>query len=238
MTWRRSFDASWPMVAEGIDLDVWVAAARRGRNRLAAPGGLGSESDAAAPGQRPATGCRAIRRCAPSSSARALATVADSRPREGFYVRELRTFIDDPLMSMTFEEQHAVGRRIGVRFLHPYWDPDLVEHLYRTPPEILTRGLRTKGHGAAAVARRFPGLGLRAQKESVGALVLCADAGKGCAGGHAALHRFFRARRSRCRRSGGRARVRRERGSAVRRATRSDAWRLVVLESWVRSRSV
>lgn len=96
---------------------------------------------------------------------RAEAKVVEARPKGGFYARELRAFLHDPLMSLFFEEQYDLGRAEGVRFQHPYWDPDLVEHMYRTPPEILTRGNRTKGLVRAAVHRRFPGLNFEAQRK-------------------------------------------------------------------------
>jgi hypothetical protein len=96
---------------------------------------------------------------------RAEARVVEARPKDGFYARELRAFLHDPLMSLFFEEQHDLGRGMGVRFQHPYWDADLVEHMYRTPPEILTRGNRTKGLVRAAVHRRFPGLNFEVQRK-------------------------------------------------------------------------
>jgi asparagine synthetase B (glutamine-hydrolysing) len=96
---------------------------------------------------------------------RAEARVVDARPQGGFYARELHAFLNDPLMSLFFEEQYELGRAAGVRFQHPYWDPDLVEHMYRTPPEILTRGNRTKGLVRAAVDRRFPGLNFESQRK-------------------------------------------------------------------------
>jgi hypothetical protein len=96
---------------------------------------------------------------------RALTRVVDARPQDGFYARELRWFIGDPLMSLFFEEQYELGRRCGVRLAHPYWDADLVAFLYRMPPEILLRGNRTKGLVRDVVHRRFPGLGLGSQKK-------------------------------------------------------------------------
>jgi hypothetical protein len=47
----------------------------------------------------------------------------------------------------------------GVRMLHPIWDPDLVDLLYRTPPFLLIRNGRNKGLVRDSLRRRFPDLG-------------------------------------------------------------------------------
>ena len=236
MTWRRSFDASWWMVLKG---SIWTY----GLRPLAAAG-IGSlapslwdrnrtrrliDSDPEWLSQDPL-----LRR---EQYARALARVADSRPSQGFYVRELRTFIDDPLMSTTFEEQHLIGQRLGVRFMHPYWDPDLVEHLYRTPPEVLTRGLRTKGMVRAAVARRFPGLGLE-RKKKVWALSFFASTLERDAPALSRPFMDFSALGDLGVVDPVRARTFVENGFTGTPRRRVNAWRLIELESWVRSRSV
>jgi hypothetical protein len=63
------------------------------------------------------------------------------------------------------EEQYEVGSQLGIRFLHPFWDPDVVEMLYRTPPSILNEGGRSKGLVRGALAKRFPALGLERQRK-------------------------------------------------------------------------
>lgn len=68
-------------------------------------------------------------------------------------------------MSWLFEEQFAFGAQRGVRFVHPYWDPDLVAHMYRVPPERLNEGNRSKALVRRTVATRFPGLGFRRQRK-------------------------------------------------------------------------
>jgi hypothetical protein len=68
-------------------------------------------------------------------------------------------------MSRDLEEQYELGARLGVRFMHPYWDPDLAAHIYRTPPQMLLQGGRSKGLVRATVARRFPGLGFERQRK-------------------------------------------------------------------------
>jgi asparagine synthetase B (glutamine-hydrolysing) len=94
---------------------------------------------------------------------RAEAAMAPADPPQGFYMRELWT--DHPLMSWESEERHELGKRIGVRFLHPFSDPDVVEMLCRTPPSVLSRGGRMKGLVRHTLARRFPGLGFEGQRK-------------------------------------------------------------------------
>jgi asparagine synthetase B (glutamine-hydrolysing) len=96
---------------------------------------------------------------------RAKSAMTDPDPPQGFYVRELRTGLDHPLVSWESEEQYELGKLTGVRFLHPFTDPDVVEMLYRTPPNILNEGGRTKGLVRRALGERFPGLGLERQRK-------------------------------------------------------------------------
>src|SRR5262249_42891734 len=67
---------------------------------------------------------------------RAESALSDPHP-QGFYVSELQLSLDHSLVSWESEEQHELGRQVGVSFSHPFQDPDLVEMLYRTPPRIL-----------------------------------------------------------------------------------------------------
>lgn len=163
-TWHRSFESSWywvvrgtlwrfglrPLIGSGLSR---VLGARwdgnRARRRVQAdPPWVGPDPEIRAEQHR-----------------RALERIVDARPAGGFYARELRAFLSDPVMPQFFEEQFEAGRRVGVRYQHPYWDPDLVDHMYRTPPEVLTRGNRTKGLVRRAVARRFPDLGFESQRK-------------------------------------------------------------------------
>jgi asparagine synthase (glutamine-hydrolysing) len=97
--------------------------------------------------------------------ARAVASMQPTDPAEGFYLSAVRTGIGHPLTSMEFEESELFSRRHGLRTMRPFFDVDLVELLYRTPPELLTRGGRAKGLVRDAVARRFPTLGFERQKK-------------------------------------------------------------------------
>jgi asparagine synthase (glutamine-hydrolysing) len=83
----------------------------------------------------------------------------------GYYVREMRSALDHPLVSLEAEEVFENGRRLGLRFLHPFLDADLVDLLYRIPPQVLNRGERSKGLVRASLARRFPHLGFERQRK-------------------------------------------------------------------------
>jgi asparagine synthetase B (glutamine-hydrolysing) len=96
---------------------------------------------------------------------RAEGMLAPPDPPQGFYVRELRAGIDHTLIAWEAEEQYTLGKRIGVQFLHPFWDPDVVEMLVRIPPRLLNEGGRTKGLIRQTVARRFPELKLERQRK-------------------------------------------------------------------------
>lgn len=83
----------------------------------------------------------------------------------GAYVSESRRALDHPLVSWEMEETFENGKLLGIRFLHPYMDGELVEMLWRTPPALLNRGRMTKGLVRETVAKRFPGLGFEQQKK-------------------------------------------------------------------------
>lgn len=97
------------------------------------------------------------------------ATVETDRAREparyGYYFAEIRLSLDHPLVSWEMEEAFENGKRLGMRFLQPYFDTDLVEMLYRMPMTLLNRGGRTKGLVRETISRRFPGLGFDRQKK-------------------------------------------------------------------------
>ncbi len=93
------------------------------------------------------------------------AAQASDRSFPSFYVGEMRSALDHPLVAMELEETFEQSRRLGIRILSPYWDADLVSFLYRTPPELLNRGGRSKGLVRDAVAHRFPMLGFERQRK-------------------------------------------------------------------------
>jgi asparagine synthase (glutamine-hydrolysing) len=83
----------------------------------------------------------------------------------GFYLREGQLSLDHTLVSMEMEEMHESGRRSGVAMRMPFWDPDLVDFLYRMPPELLTEGGRSKSLVRRMLDRRFPELGFERHKK-------------------------------------------------------------------------
>ena len=91
--------------------------------------------------------------------------VPPANPPRGFYFRDIRQMMEHPLIAMSLEEMFEMGRRLGFRHAHPYWDGDVVDILYRTPPQALLTGGRSKGVVRTAMARRFPELGLDRQKK-------------------------------------------------------------------------
>ena len=96
---------------------------------------------------------------------RAAQAMAISDPPQGFYFRELQTGLEHPLISWAAEELYQQGRQMGVRFMHPFFDPDLVEMLCRMPPRLLNAGGRSKGLVRQTMAKRFPSLGLERQRK-------------------------------------------------------------------------
>jgi asparagine synthase (glutamine-hydrolysing) len=82
-----------------------------------------------------------------------------------FYLREMRPGLDHPLITWDMEEVYEIGEQIGVKVLHPFWDAELVDLLYRTPPPLLNKNGRSKGLVRESLARRFPDLGFQQQKK-------------------------------------------------------------------------
>ncbi|MFB3855260.1 MAG: asparagine synthase-related protein [Vicinamibacterales bacterium] len=99
---------------------------------------------------------------------RAELALTDPGPPEGFYAAELRASLDHPLVAWEVEESFETGRSAGVLYRHPYLDADLIDFLFRVPPQILNRGGRSKGLVREAVSRRFPALGFERQKKATG----------------------------------------------------------------------
>jgi asparagine synthetase B (glutamine-hydrolysing) len=82
-----------------------------------------------------------------------------------FYLREIRAGLDHTLTSWEAEEHYEAGKLIDIRFLHPFWDPDLVQMLCRVPPHLLNEGGASKGLVRKVLARRFPELGFERQRK-------------------------------------------------------------------------
>ena len=84
-------------------------------------------------------------------------------PDESKYLKEARKALDHPVISWELEEYFNIYQRAGLRQLHPFWDADLVDLLYRTPPFMLDYNGRNKGLVRASLARKFPHLGFERQ---------------------------------------------------------------------------
>ena len=73
--------------------------------------------------------------------------------------------MDHAVISWEAEELFEVYQHAGVRMLHPFWDPDVIDMLYRTPPFQLLHDGFNKSLVRATVARRFPQLGFERQRK-------------------------------------------------------------------------
>jgi Asparagine synthase len=96
---------------------------------------------------------------------RAESGLTASDPPNGFYMREARMSLDHPLISWQEEERFEMGKRFGIRFLHPFLDPEVVDLCFRSMPHLFGVGGFTKGLVRGTIARRFPGLGLERQRK-------------------------------------------------------------------------
>jgi asparagine synthase (glutamine-hydrolysing) len=72
-----------------------------------------------------------------------------------------------PMLDVSFDHDFERSRRTGLRILHPYWDADIVDFFYRTPPSVHCVDGRTKGLVRRRLARRFPSLGFGTQRKLV-----------------------------------------------------------------------
>jgi hypothetical protein len=85
----------------------------------------------------------------------------------GYYVSEGRRALGHPIISMEMEENFELTRRLGLTEVYPYWDVDLVDFLFRTPPDLLIQRGRGKGLVRRMLSRRFPGLGVEQQRKII-----------------------------------------------------------------------
>jgi len=81
------------------------------------------------------------------------------------YIQDIRPALDHAVISWELEEMFEVYQRAGMRMFQPFWDADLVDMLYRTPPFLLIQGGRSKGLVRNSLARRFPNLGFGKQRK-------------------------------------------------------------------------
>jgi len=92
-------------------------------------------------------------------------TALQTRRTGPLYLRELRGRLTHTLDAWACEESFERGRRLGVRFVHPLHDADLVAFIYRIPQRLIYRDGRAKYLLRRRVERRLPGLGFNRQKK-------------------------------------------------------------------------
>lgn len=90
---------------------------------------------------------------------RAPAALGPANPPHGFRCADFRICLDDAMTAVQLEEAYTFGQMLGVRFLMPYYDPDLVELTCRMPPAELNAGGRLRGLQRKRLAARLPDLG-------------------------------------------------------------------------------
>ena len=164
---RRSFDLSTPR--------VWSNALWRFGVKLLLMPAMGRALRATAPGLREPYHRRVVRAQVPGWAVpdddlaatlerRALAAWPDP-PTDGWYRYELRKGLDHAIVALEMEENFENTRLTGTRTMAPFQDADLVDFLYRVPPDLLDRGGRAKGLVRDELARRFPTLGFERHKK-------------------------------------------------------------------------
>lgn len=81
------------------------------------------------------------------------------------YEFEARRSLHHAIVVSEIENKFAMGEAIGAKFFEPYWDADLIDLLYRTPPEILNRGGLAKGLVHQIVREALPSFTVPKQKK-------------------------------------------------------------------------
>jgi hypothetical protein len=74
-------------------------------------------------------------------------------------------YFENIVVAMEREEAFERGRRLGLEPFMPFWDPEVVDFLVRTPPRLLHSGHRAKGILRGTLANRFPAGGFEDQKK-------------------------------------------------------------------------
>ena len=90
------------------------------------------------------------------------------RAKGSFYQEEILGILNHPLTVMYAEENFEIGRRVGLPVLRPFYDPEVISFLVRTPPHLRSQGGRYKGLLREALHRRFPQLGYDRQRKPYG----------------------------------------------------------------------
>jgi asparagine synthetase B (glutamine-hydrolysing) len=81
------------------------------------------------------------------------------------YEFEARRSLRHPIVINEVENKFFMGEATGTRFLEPYWDAELVDLLYRTPPDILNPRGVAKGLVHRLVREALPSFQIPKQKK-------------------------------------------------------------------------
>jgi hypothetical protein len=131
--------------ALGHDLDA--SRARRGVPEWLVP---------AAPLRAELVECLTVARRSERLARNAAASLYDHEAQRGLW---------HPVVQAEIENKTWMSEAIGARVVEPYWDADVVELLYRTPPGILSEGGLAKGILHHLLREVFPGFAIPRQNK-------------------------------------------------------------------------
>ena len=83
----------------------------------------------------------------------------------GFYVGASKNVLTHPVITYDLEESYEFSRRNRVHVRHPFWQAELVDFLFRYPPDALNQPRGSKWLVRDELARDFPTLGFDRQKK-------------------------------------------------------------------------
>jgi asparagine synthetase B (glutamine-hydrolysing) len=82
----------------------------------------------------------------------------EARARHGFYRAAVRATLDHPLHTLDKEQDYGEGQRLGIHFLSPFWDADLIAGLVRSPLLLASPDGYSKAPLRRYLQRRVPEL--------------------------------------------------------------------------------
>lgn len=100
-----------------------------------------------------------------TQQARAGGALGAADPVEGFAGADANITLRHATTSRMFEEYFEMGPFAGVRFAHPYFDPDLIQFACNASPAELNHGGWLRGLLRAQLADRLPALGFDQQRK-------------------------------------------------------------------------
>lgn len=89
----------------------------------------------------------------------------DAESKGSFYKRDILGIVDHPLTVLYAEEEFELSQHIGLPILLPFYDPDVIRFLARTPPHLRAQGGRFKGLLRTLLHEHFPHLGYDRQEK-------------------------------------------------------------------------